>query len=119
MSMPGFWEWAFLGVLALLIFGPDKLPGIARTIGRTLSQVRREAQGAVDELKRAAEVEELRKVGDELKQTAGEIEREAASARTVAAQQTAELREQAAARPAGSSPAAVAEGPPPFDPDAT
>lgn len=129
MSMPSIWELAFLGVLALLIFGPEKLPGIARTVGRTVSQFRREAQGALDELKRAAEVEELRKVSAELKQTAAEIEREAASAGTSATRPRGGTLAGGARAAAGSALSAAAPGdgdvdealagPPPFDPDAT
>lgn len=130
MSMPGFWEFAALGVLALLIFGPDKLPGMARTLGRTISQFRREAQGALDELKRAADIEELRKVGEELKATATDFEREAAEAGaaanrppggTIAAGSAAALG--AAAMSADNRgdgpPDRVMAGPPPFDPEAT
>jgi sec-independent protein translocase protein TatB len=29
----GFWELTIIGVVALLVIGPDKLPGIARTAG--------------------------------------------------------------------------------------
>jgi sec-independent protein translocase protein TatB len=109
--MPGFWEIATLAVLALLIFGPDKLPGIARTVGRTVAQFRREAQGAFDELKRAADIEELRKVGEELKASAVAIEREAADAGALAT------------RPPGGTiaqaPGGALAGPPPFDPEAT
>jgi sec-independent protein translocase protein TatB len=37
----GFTEMAFLFVLALLIFGPRKLPEIGRQIGRGLSEFKR------------------------------------------------------------------------------
>jgi TatA/E family protein of Tat protein translocase len=65
MSAPGFWEIATLAVIAMLVFGPDKLPGMARTVGKTLGQFKREARSTMDELKRAAdavlaEVEPLR-----------------------------------------------------------
>lgn len=128
MSMPGIWEIAFLGVLALLIFGPEKLPGMARTVGRTVSQFRREAQGALDELKRAAEVEELRKVSSELKETAAGIEREAASAGTAATRPPGGTLAGGGALAArseqpetgdGRPDAETHAGPPPFDPDAT
>lgn len=36
-------EILVVGVLALIVFGPERLPDIARTIGRTLSELRRMA----------------------------------------------------------------------------
>jgi TatA/E family protein of Tat protein translocase len=46
-------ELIFILVLALLIFGPKRLPEIGRTIGRGLSEFRR----ASNELKRSIEVD--------------------------------------------------------------
>ncbi len=43
----GFSEMVFLGVLALLIFGPKKLPEIGRQVGRALAEFKR----ASDEFK--------------------------------------------------------------------
>lgn len=54
----GFPELIFLLVLALLIFGPKKLPEIGRTLGKGLAEFRK----ASNELKRTinAEMEDLR-----------------------------------------------------------
>ncbi len=43
----GFTEMAFIGILALLIFGPKKLPEIGRQVGRALAEFKR----ASDEFK--------------------------------------------------------------------
>ena len=45
-----FLKLAVLGVLALIIFGPDRLPGIAAQAGRALRELRRMADGAKSEL---------------------------------------------------------------------
>lgn len=39
----GLDEWALLGAIAFLLFGPKRLPEIARTLGRTLEKLRRAA----------------------------------------------------------------------------
>ena len=49
----GFYELVFILVLALLVFGPKKLPEIGRTIGRGMSELRR----ATSDLKRSVEEE--------------------------------------------------------------
>ena len=45
------WEIIAIAVLALLIFGPDKLPGLASDAARLLREVRRMATGAKQDLK--------------------------------------------------------------------
>lgn len=40
------WELIVIAVIALLIFGPDKLPGLAADAARFLREVRRMAAGA-------------------------------------------------------------------------
>ena len=53
MGSLGFPEIAFIAILALLLFGPKKLPEIGRTLGRGLAEFRR----ATDELKRSINTE--------------------------------------------------------------
>jgi Tat protein translocase TatB subunit len=36
-------EILFVGIIALIVFGPQRLPEIARTIGKTLAEFRRQA----------------------------------------------------------------------------
>jgi TatA/E family protein of Tat protein translocase len=53
MGSLGLPEIAFIVVIALLIFGPKKLPEIGRTLGRGMAEFRR----ATDELKRTINTE--------------------------------------------------------------
>src|SRR3954471_18748604 len=53
MGSLGLPEIAFIVIVALLIFGPKKLPEIGRTLGRGMSEFRR----ATDELKRSINTE--------------------------------------------------------------
>jgi sec-independent protein translocase protein TatB len=45
-----FWKLAVLGVAALIIFGPERLPGMAAQLGRGLRELRKLAEGAKSEL---------------------------------------------------------------------
>jgi sec-independent protein translocase protein TatB len=45
-----FTKLLVLGVVALLVFGPDRLPGMAAQAGRALRELRRMAEGAKSEL---------------------------------------------------------------------
>ncbi|MCO5973584.1 sec-independent translocase [Actinoallomurus soli] len=47
----GIEKFALLLVLALIIFGPDQLPRVARQTGQTLRQLRRLAADATNDLK--------------------------------------------------------------------
>src|SRR3712207_7350069 len=62
-----------LAVLALLIFGPERLPKMARNAGQMIAKFKAEANATIEELKVAAELDELTGVGRELKATATEL----------------------------------------------
>jgi len=47
----GWGEILMLGVIALFIFGPDKLPQVARDAGKMLRQLREMANGARNQLR--------------------------------------------------------------------
>jgi sec-independent protein translocase protein TatB len=51
MPQIGPLEVLAVAAIALIVFGPDKLPEIARSVGRTLSQLRRMADEVRDEFK--------------------------------------------------------------------
>jgi sec-independent protein translocase protein TatB len=60
----GFWEFAVLVVLAILVVGPKDLPRMMRTIGQYTAKIRgtaREFQRSFDEMARESELDELRK----------------------------------------------------------
>jgi len=104
-------------VLALLIFGPERLPGIARNVGRVVGQFRREATATLDELKRSADFDEFKGVADEFKGVSKELRTTTSDLRRTT---TLTGPVASAARPEASGAQPVtAETPPPFDPDAT
>lgn len=49
---------AILGVLALLVFGEEKLPGIMRQAGRVMREVQNTSHSFIREMEHAADVNE-------------------------------------------------------------
>ena len=107
MNVPGFWEWIFLGLVALLIFGPERLPKMAYTAGQMIARLKREAAGTMDELKAAAELEEFSDVARDLRATGEDLRR------SVDLNDT----ERGVKPRSGVMATAGRTGPPPFDPD--
>lgn len=62
----GFWEILVIGVVALLVIGPEKLPDVARTVGRWVAKVQRFVAGVKADINSELESGELRKIlGDQ------------------------------------------------------
>jgi sec-independent protein translocase protein TatB len=55
----GIGEIAVIVLVCLVVFGPDRLPQIARQIGRFLGQLRLTTQGALDQLKQEADLKDV------------------------------------------------------------
>lgn len=56
----GFWELLFVGVIALVVLGPERLPVAARTVGRWVGQARAYARSLSNELDREVHIKEVR-----------------------------------------------------------
>ncbi|MGH8521031.1 MAG: Sec-independent protein translocase protein TatB [Gammaproteobacteria bacterium] len=59
----GFWELCLVGVVALIVLGPEKLPRAARTAGLWLAKARRTLATVQEEVKRELELEDLKHIG--------------------------------------------------------
>ena len=64
----GFWELMILGVVALLVVGPERLPKLAYTAGKWLGKGRSMLGAVKSEIDREIKAEELRQVLDKQKQ---------------------------------------------------
>ena len=55
----GFWEILLIGVLALVVLGPERLPGAMRSTLKTIRSVRNVASGFKEEVEHQLRVHEL------------------------------------------------------------
>jgi len=60
-----FWELALIFVLALVVFGPERLPGLARTVGLWVGRARAVVRNLSAQIEHELEAEELRKAAGE------------------------------------------------------
>jgi len=57
----GFWELAIIGLVALMVIGPERLPAVARTAGLWVGRMRRIAGGFREDLERELRTEDLKR----------------------------------------------------------
>jgi sec-independent protein translocase protein TatB len=56
----GFWEFALIGVIALIIVGPERMPGIARTAGKYAGKAKRFIAKIQDDVSEELEVDKFK-----------------------------------------------------------
>jgi sec-independent protein translocase protein TatB len=61
----GFWELVLIGLVALLVVGPERLPALARTLGVWTGRLRRMVAQVKEDIEREIRADELRKSLDE------------------------------------------------------
>ena len=70
----GFSELLVIGVVALIVIGPEKLPRVARTVGHLAGRLQRYVADVKADINREIELDELRKMRDSMQKTATEME---------------------------------------------
>lgn len=65
----GFTELLIVGVVALLVIGPERLPKVARTAGHLFGRFQRYVSSVKSDISREMELEELQKAGQAFKES--------------------------------------------------
>jgi len=60
----GFWELALIGVILLLVVGPERLPKVSRTAGLWVGRGRRMLSAMKEEIDREIKAQELQEILD-------------------------------------------------------
>ena len=70
----GFSELMVVGVVALVVIGPERLPKVAKTVGHLLGRAQRYVSDVKGDIQREFELDELRKMRTEMEATARSFE---------------------------------------------
>ncbi len=116
----GFTEIVVIAVVALIVLGPEKLPKTARTLGHLFGRLQRYVADVKADINREIELDELRKLQQQVRTAAKDIETSMTTAasgvessvRAVETELNAAAAGDTKRRVRGASPAAAAPPPP-------
>jgi len=76
----GFSEIVVIGVTALIVIGPERLPKVARTMGHMFGRLQRYVTEVKADISREMELDELRKLQTQVKDAARDLEQSVSQA---------------------------------------
>jgi sec-independent protein translocase protein TatB len=68
-----FSELLVIGVIALVVIGPERLPKVARTVGHLLGRAQRYVSDVKGDIQREVELDELKKMKEEMENAARDV----------------------------------------------
>jgi len=74
----GFSELLLIGIVALVVIGPERLPKVARTAGHLFGRMQRYVADVKADINREIHVEELHKLQEEIRSSVNSIEQSVA-----------------------------------------
>ena len=72
----GFWEILLIGIVTLLVVGPQRLPGVAVFVGHWIGRIRRFVRNMRDEINEELETEHLKSLLAEQNRELNELRRD-------------------------------------------
>jgi len=69
-----FTELLVIGVVALVVIGPERLPKVARTLGHLVGRAQRYVNDVKTDIQREVELDELRKLKDQMQDAAQSVQ---------------------------------------------
>ena len=70
----GFSELMVIGIVALLVIGPERLPKVARTLGHLLGRAQRYVNDVKSDINREIQLDELKKLQSQVTESARALE---------------------------------------------
>ena len=71
----GISKMAMIGAVALIVIGPEKLPGVARTVGTLLGRAQRYVADVKREVNEAMDLDELKKMKETVESAGRDVEK--------------------------------------------
>ncbi|MCP3852521.1 MAG: twin-arginine translocase subunit TatB [Gammaproteobacteria bacterium] len=68
----GFWELSLISIVALLVVGPERLPAVARTVGKYVGRANRFISNVKDDINKELKDEDLKKILEDQQKLADE-----------------------------------------------
>jgi len=75
----GFWELSLIGIVALLVVGPERLPAVARTVGKYVGRANRFISNVKDDISKELKDEDLKRILADQQKLADEYKKAASS----------------------------------------
>ncbi len=108
----GFSELMVIGIVALMVIGPEKLPKVARTVGALLGRMQRYVNDVKADINREIELDEFKKMHTSVQDAAKSIETSMTETMSGFQAQADELNKIASGDIAGLTDSSVAGGTP-------
>ncbi len=70
-----FSELLIIGIVALVVIGPERLPKVARTVGHLLGRMQRYVSDVKSDISREMKLDELKKLRAEVQDSAQDLQR--------------------------------------------
>ncbi|MDQ2963314.1 MAG: Sec-independent protein translocase protein TatB [Pseudomonadota bacterium] len=105
----GFSEIVVIGVVALIVIGPERLPKVARTLGHMFGRLQRYVNEVKADINREMELDELRKLQTEVQSAARDIEQSVTQATREMESGVRSVESQLNEAAGGASPGAPSE----------
>ena len=88
-----FSELVVIGVVALIVIGPEKLPKVARTVGLLVGRLQRYVTNVKDDISREMQLEDLKKLQQQIQENGQKIQTELMLSKDTVAQHLDQVRE--------------------------
>ena len=88
----GFWELSLIGIVVLLVVGPERLPAVARTVGKYVGRANRFIANVKDDISKELKDEDLKRILADQQKLADEYKKAASSMNSAIASESESLR---------------------------
>ncbi len=88
----GFWELSLIGIVALLVIGPERLPSVARTAGKYMGRANRFVANIKNDISKELKDEDLKRILADQQKLAADYKKAASSINSSMSSKTESLK---------------------------